>query len=169
MPKTILLAEDSEDDVFFIARAFKAVGMISPLSRVCNGQDAIDYLSGKGLYADRVKFPFPSLVLMDIKMPFMSGFDVLRWLRQQSMFATLPTIIFTTSSQERDVERAYALGANAYLVKPSKLEECTTLAGLIKQFWLDANVPPPLLSPQREVVGRKEACLRSSADAAPQK
>jgi CheY-like chemotaxis protein len=138
------LVEDSEDDVFFIARAFQAVGLISPLARACNGQDAIDYLSGKNSYTDRLKFPFPALVLLDVKMPFMSGFDVLHWLRQQPMLATLPVIIFTTSNQERDVERAYALGANAYLVKPARLEDCTTLAGLIKQFWLEANIPPPV-------------------------
>jgi CheY-like chemotaxis protein len=142
MPKTILVVEDSDDDVFLLSRAFKSADLISPLLRAANGQEAIDYLSGKGDYADRAKFPFPSLVLLDIKMPFISGFEVLSWVRQQTGFGALPIVVFTTSDQECDVKRAYAAGANAYLVKPAQLEACEHLARLIKQFWIDANVGP---------------------------
>jgi len=144
MPKTILLVEDSEDDAFFITRAFKAVGMVSPFSRVEDGQKAIDYLSGRNPFADRARFPMPSLVLMDIKLPFMSGFEVLRWIREQPAFPTLPVVMFTSSNQECDIEKAYSLGANAYLMKPNHGEHYSELAGLIKRFWLDANLPPPL-------------------------
>lgn len=144
MPKTILLVEDSEDDAFFITRAFKAVGMVSPFSRVEDGQKAIDYLSAKGSYADRARFPMPSLVLMDVKLPFISGFEVLRWIREQSGFPRLPVVMFTSSNQECDVEKAYALGTNAYLMKPNHGEHYSDVAALIKRFWLDANLPPPL-------------------------
>ena len=144
MPRTILLVEDSEDDVFLITRAFKSAGLVTPIARACNGQDAIDYLSGKDNYADRAKFPLPALVLLDIKMPFISGFEVLSWVRAQPPLATLPVVVFTTSDQECDVKRAYASGANAYLVKPAHLEDCESLAVLIKQFWVDANVAPPI-------------------------
>jgi CheY-like chemotaxis protein len=144
MAKSILLVEDNEDDVFFITRAFKAVGMLAHISRVENGQNAIDYLSGKQPYDDRARFPLPSLVLLDLKMPFLSGFEVLRWIRNQSSYCTVPVIIFTSSNQERDVEMAYELGANAYLVKPDQPDQCSDLAHLIKRFWLDVNLPPPI-------------------------
>ncbi len=147
MPKTILLVEDNDDDVFLITRAFKSVGLITPIARATDGQDAIDYLSGKGDYADRVKFPLPYLVLLDIKMPFLSGLEVLRWIRGHDLLAALPVVMFTTSSQECDVRSAYGSGANAFLVKPSRLEECTNIADLIKQFWIDANIAPPLEIP----------------------
>ncbi len=144
MPKTILLVEDSEDDAFFVTRAFKASGMISPFSWVEDGQKAIEYLSGTASYADRACFPMPSLVLMDIKLPFMSGFEVLRWIREQSCFPRLPVVMFTSSNQECDVEMAYALGANAYLMKPHHGDHYSDLAALIKRFWLDANLSPSL-------------------------
>ncbi len=144
MPKTILLVEDNDDDVFLITRAFQNVGLITPMVRATDGQNAIDYLSGTGTYADRVKYPLPALILLDIKMPFLSGLEVLRWLRAHPPLATLPVIMFTTSNQECDVRNAYACGANAFLVKPLRIEECTTMAGIIKQFWIDTNIAPPL-------------------------
>ena len=144
MPKTILLVEDSDDDVFLITRAFKSVGLVTPMVRATDGQDAINYLSGKGDYADRIKFPLPSLVLLDIKMPFISGLEVLRWIRAQAPLAALPVIMFTTSGQDCDVRSAYSSGANAFLIKPARLDECTSIAGVIKQFWIDANIAPPL-------------------------
>lgn len=155
MPKTILLVEDSDDDVFLIARAFKNVGLISPVVRASHGQEAIDYLSGQGCYSDRVKFPFPALVLLDVKLPFVSGLEVLAWIRQEPAFVGLPTIMFTTSSQDSDVKRAYAAGANAYIVKPANFEECMRLAGLIKQFWVEANVVPPVDLPAASTTARQ--------------
>ncbi|HEY0548294.1 MAG TPA: response regulator [Verrucomicrobiae bacterium] len=154
MPKTILLVEDNDDDVFLITRAFKSAGLITPMVRATDGQDAIDYLSGKDRYVDRVKFPMPALVLLDIKMPFISGLEVLRWIRGQPPFAPLPVVMFTTSSQECDVRSAYGSGANAFLVKPARLEECTNIASVIKQFWIDANIALPpevgITAPQGE-------------------
>jgi CheY-like chemotaxis protein len=160
-----LLVEDNDDDVFLITRAFKNVGLITPMVRATDGQDAIDYLSGQGAYADRVKFPMPSLVLLDIKMPFISGLEVLRWIRGQAGLATLPVIMFTTSSQECDVRSAYGSGANAFLVKPARLEECTSIANVIKQFWIDANIAPapevPATAPQPEASPAPRARMSS--------
>ena len=165
MPKKILLVEDNDDDVFLITRAFKNVGLVTPMVRATDGQNAIDYLSGKGEYADRVKFPMPSLVLLDIKMPFLSGLEVLRWIRSQAPLAALPVIMFTTSSQECDVRSAYSLGANAFLVKPARLEECTNIASVIKQFWIDANIAPSIevaaSAPQSEVHPMRKALSSS--------
>jgi CheY-like chemotaxis protein len=143
MPKTVLVVEDSQDDVFFVTRAFKSVGLAAPISIAEDGRKARDYLSGEGSYSDRAGFPIPSVVLLDIRMPFMSGFEVLSWIREQSSFRTLPVIMFSSSDQECDVERAYALGANAFLVKPTRVEAYPQLASVIKQFWIDANIPPP--------------------------
>ena len=159
MPRTILLVEDSEDDVFFLTRAFKAAGLLTPLARVENGEKAIDYLSGRPPYDDRAFYPLPSLILLDLKMPFVSGFEVLRWVRTWSCCPKVPVIVFTTSSQERDVETAYDLGANAYIVKPDHADECSDLATLIKRFWLDTNLTPPIKP--AEVVVPVEAVLTS--------
>jgi CheY-like chemotaxis protein len=142
MPKNILLVEDSEDDAFFIIRAFKNAGMLAPVSHVEDGNQAVEYISGRGLYADRAQFPMPPLILLDIKMPFMSGFEVLRWIREQSSFPNVPVVMCTSSNQDCDIEKAYALGANAYLMKPNHGEDYSDLASLIKRFWLEANLPP---------------------------
>ena len=162
MPRTILLVEDSEDDVFFLTRAFKAAGLITPLARVENGQRAIDYLSGRQPYDDRARFPLPALVLLDLKMPFLSGFEVLRWIRNQSAYARVPVIVFTTSNQERDVETAYEAGANAYVVKPDQPDQCSDLAALIKRFWLDVNIPPPIKAAEGDIAVLPE-CKTESA------
>ena len=142
MPKAILLVEDSRDDAFFMTRAFKNIGMLAPLLHVEDGTIALEYLSGRGPYANRAQFPMPALVLLDIKMPFLSGFEVLRWIREQSTFPTVPVVMFTSSNQECDVEKAYSLGANAYLMKPNHGGDYSDLASLIKRFWLEANLPP---------------------------
>jgi CheY-like chemotaxis protein len=161
MPRTILLVEDSDDDVFFMIRAFKAAGLLTPPARVENGQKAIDYLSGNAPYDDRARHPLPALILLDLKMPFLSGFEVLRWVRSQSCCTKVPVIVFTTSSQERDVETAYELGANAFLVKPDHAEECSDLAALIKRFWLDTNVPPPVKPVEAAVAADSLAASKS--------
>src|SRR5262245_19686151 len=132
MPKAILLVEDSEDDVFFAMRAFKAAGIVAPVLRVEDGHRAIDYLSGKGRYAERAKFPLPHVFLLDIKMAFLTGFDGLQWIRAESSCPRVPVVMFTSSDQECDIEKAYAFGANAYLVKPNQADNFSDLAALIK-------------------------------------
>ena len=143
MPKTILLVEDNDDDVFFAMRAFNTAGTVAPILRAEDGRSAIEYLSGKGPYSERAKFPLPHVVLLDIKLPFLTGFEVLQWIREESSNPGVPVVMFTSSNQECDIEKAYALGANAYLVKPSQADNFSDLAALIKNFWLDANLPPP--------------------------
>lgn len=152
MPKPVLIVEDNDDDSFFMMRAFRSTGMAVPPIRVEDGQKAIHYLAGSGEFEDRSKFPQPVLVLLDIKLPFASGFDVLRWVREESACPNLPVIMLTSSNQERDVEEAYALGANAYLMKPSQGDECLEIARAIKRFWLDANILPAF----------KDSCLKKA-------
>jgi CheY-like chemotaxis protein len=142
MNETILLVEDEEDDVFFMQRVFKEVGILNPLQVCLEGEETMHYLSGKGKYANREQFPLPGLTLLDLKLPRVMGFEVLKWIREQPELKALIVIILTSSQQVADVEMAYQLGANAYLVKPSSSPELLKIAKGIKQFWLELNHGP---------------------------
>ena len=142
MPRTILIVEDNDDDAFFLQRAFKKAGVVRPLPRVDDGQKAIEYLSGAGDYADRLKHPFPCAVLLDIKLPKRNGFEVLAWVREKCGCPRLPVLMFSSSGLEDDVEKAYELGANGYIKKPGQAEDLEDFAMLVKRFWIDANIPP---------------------------
>jgi|SRR5665213_2078151 len=140
--KTILLVEDEESDIFFLKLAFKVAGILNPLQVVQDGDEALDYLSGAGKYADREQFPLPCLTLLDLKLPHMMGLEVLKWIREQPCFKTLIVIVLTSSRHKSDIETAYQLGANAYLVKPSTPRELREIARRIKLFWLELNQGP---------------------------
>ena len=137
------MADDSEDDRFFVERALDASGLGMFFHGVCDGQQAIDYLKAKEDFANRNKYPFPNLLLLDIKMPAVDGFDVLAWLREHPECKVIPTIIFSSSSRESDVHHSYVLGANAFIVKPTSAEELTKLIQLTYQFWSHCQTPPP--------------------------
>jgi CheY-like chemotaxis protein len=139
---SILLVEDDPNDVFFLQRAFTAAAIDNPLSVAQDGQEAIDYLSGLGKYADRARHPLPCLIILDLKMPRRTGMDVLQWLREQPVFRCIPVIVFSSSAQRYDVERAYGLGATAFVVKPANNERRSELAALVKGFWLEFNERP---------------------------
>jgi CheY-like chemotaxis protein len=141
---TILLVEDDQNDVFFAQYAFKEAGIANPVQAVGDGQQAIDYLLGQGPYADRERFPFPCLVLLDLKLPIKMGLDVLRWVRSQPQLKNLLVLVLTSSANVHDVDEAYRLGARAFLVKPVSTDERIKLARAIKQFWLDLNEQPSL-------------------------
>lgn len=155
MPAPVLYAEDEENDVFLMQRAFRKAGIVNPLQTAADGADAIRYLQGAGDYADRQRFPLPCLVLLDLNLPRRSGLEVLRWIREQRTLQSLPVVIFTSSSQHRDIAAAYELGANGYLVKPSGADQLIELAVALRQTCLEApvaadavlemngNVPPP--------------------------
>lgn len=131
----ILLVDDSEDDALLVRCVFERVGFGAPLQLAHDGEEVIAYLSGAGAYRDREKFPLPTVVLLDLNMPRKSGFDVLTWIRQQPAHKRLLVYILSASSQPDDIQRAYDLGANSYLVKPSALDELTAMArGLLA--WL---------------------------------
>lgn len=142
MNRTILLVEDSPDDVFFLQRAFKRAEIKNPLQVVKDGQQALGYLGGFAEYADREKHPLPCLVLLDLKLPYVPGLDVLKWIRSRTDLQTLPVIIFTSSSERSDVDRAYRLGANSFLVKPSDAEQLVGLAKSFAEYWLKNNLLP---------------------------
>jgi two-component system response regulator len=133
----ILVAEDDATDAYFFQRAFKRSGIPVTLHFVRDGQEVIDYLQGKGQFADRAAHPLPHLLLLDLKMPHLDGFDVLEWVRIQPGFRGMQIVIFSSSGEPRDINRAYGLGANWYLVKPHSMEELTALVGRFKKFWLE--------------------------------
>src|ERR1051325_2215773 len=115
---TILLVEDNEDDVFVMRRALKLANNSNPLQIVTDGQKALDYLSGEGEYAHREKFPLPFIMFLDLKLPYVDGFEILAWMRLRPELSQIVVIVLTSSAEERDHEKAYALGARSYLVKP---------------------------------------------------
>lgn len=132
---TILIIEDDPNDVILLKRALTREDINNPIQVVHDGQEALDYLQGEGKYADRAKFPFPSVVFTDLKMPRMSGFDVLQWLRNHPECAVIPVIILTASRLEEDIKKAYQMGANAYLVKPSQIGELQEMVKTAYNFW----------------------------------
>lgn len=140
LTKAVLLVEDEENDVIFFAMAMKKAGLGHLLRVAENGQKAIDYFQGVGEFGDRGLFPLPAVVLLDLKLPQVMGLDVLRWIREHQA-RTIVVIIFTSSNQEIDLQTAYGLGANAYLVKPGDPHKLEDLVDLIHRFWLGVNRP----------------------------
>jgi len=138
----ILHVEDDPNDVLLIDLAFRKAGLFPSLQVVNDGEGAIDYLAGHGSYSDRAVFPFPELILLDLKLPRRSGFEVLSWLRDREEMRRLPVVVLTSSNQPADVNRAYDLRANSYLVKPSGLGELTEMVHEIWDYWLRLNVRP---------------------------
>lgn len=142
MTKPILYVEDEENDQLLLRLAFQKAGVFTQLNCVGDGQSAIDYLAGNDRFADRDEYPIPGLVLLDLNLPRKSGIEILRWVRQQPEFQTVIVIVFSSSNREIDIRRAYAAGANAYVVKPSSLEKLVAVVRSIRDFWLNQNCPP---------------------------
>lgn len=140
--RPILQVEDDANDVFLLQHAMTAAGVENPIQVATDGQQAIDYLSGLGAFADREKFPLPCLVLLDLKLPYVMGLDVLKWIRLQPG-PILIVIMLTASAEDGDIASAYRLGANAFLTKPSKASSLVEMARAIKDFWLMQNTLPP--------------------------
>ena len=155
----ILLAEDREDDIVLVRKAFQRAGIVNPLFVVRDGEEAIAYLQGSGRYSNREEFPLPDLLLLDLKMPKVDGFEVLKWLRQQSGFGSLRVIVLTASDAIRDVNVAYQLGANSFLVKPLEFDNAVELSKVIQDYWLRRSKAPetsrePRKSPQKPGSGQ---------------
>jgi len=138
----ILLVEDSGDDAVIVRRAFEKLGVLNRIELVTDGDEAISYLAGAGVYADRERYPMPGLVLLDLKMPRRDGFEVLEWIRFQPELSRLPVVVLTTSDEIKDMSRAYAAGANSFLVKPMEFENYVGLLQTVKKFWPSLGGPP---------------------------
>lgn len=145
----ILLAEDDEDYVILIRQVFAKAHIPNPIHVVSNGEEAITYLKGEGKYANRDEYPLPDIFLLDLKMPRVNGIEVLKWLRQQPDLASLRVLVLTSSDRIRDVNEAYQLGANSFLVKPMDFQDFTQLSRLIADFWFKASRSPEISRPAR--------------------
>ena len=135
----ILLVEDEPNDVVLLQLAFERAGIDTSLQIVSNGRQAVDYLSGKGHFSNRDKFPVPRLVLLDLNLPVMSGLEVLKWIHDRPELALLLVVVLTSSAENRDIDQSYRLGARSYLVKPLSLLTRVDLARTIKHYWLELN------------------------------
>jgi CheY-like chemotaxis protein len=133
---TILLAEDEPNDAFFIRWGFEKAGCSHTISHVHDGQEALDYLNGEEQFADRSQFPKPDLLLLDLKMPRLTGFDVLEWLKNRPEFSNLPVVVFSSSDHQSDMDRAISLGAKGYRIKPNEIEKFVSLAKDLTSEWL---------------------------------
>ena len=161
--KPILQVEDDPNDVILLQHAMTKAGVVNPIQVATDGREAIDYLKGAGKFADRERFPLPCLVLLDLKLPYVMGLDVLKWIRQQPG-AALIVLLLTASAQDADIATAYRLGANALLTKPSKASKLEDMARAIKGFWLTHNTLPRESHPEAASSGLVRA--RTTAFAA---
>jgi CheY-like chemotaxis protein len=138
----ILIAEDREDDILLIRRSFIGAHVSNPIQIVRNGEQTISYLEGEGKFANRDEFPLPALLLLDLKMPRMDGFQVLNWIRQQPGLKPLRIIVLTASADMHDVNKAYELGANSFLVKPLDFENFVEMSRFLNDYWLRLDKAP---------------------------
>lgn len=132
----ILIADDDENDVFFVRRAFERVGLVNPLFVTHDGQEAIDYLQGLPPYQDRAQYPLPGLLLLDLKMPRVNGFDVLSWVTRRPELKELCVVVLSSSSHEEDIRKAKELGAHDFRTKPSDFHELVELVREVQSRWL---------------------------------
>ena len=143
-PNVLLHVEDDPNDVLLLQRAFRKANAALAIQAVTDGDKAVAYLSGTEEYADREKYPLPAVILLDLKMPRKSGLEVLAWIRGEPKLRRLIVVIFTSSKHDEDVNKAYEIGANSYLVKPVGFDMLVDLAKMIQQYWINMNEHPQL-------------------------
>ena len=135
----VLLVEDNPDEVFITQRAFRKGEVANPLTVVTNGRQALDFLFSQGSYADRDKNDKPAVILLDLKLPLVSGLDVLKELKSNPNTNPIPILVLTSSTEERDQTESYRLGANDFICKPTSLLEFIEIVRKIKARWLDPS------------------------------
>jgi CheY-like chemotaxis protein len=138
----ILLVEDNEDDAFLLTRALRTAEVDNPVHVVTDGEQAVDYLKGTGRFADRTQHPLPGLVLLDLKLPRISGFEVLQWIQNETALPELVVVVLSSSGEKRDINMAYRFGARSYVVKPPTQASFVDLAKGLKLYWLQLNQAP---------------------------
>jgi len=134
----ILAAENEETDRFILNLAYERTKLPRPLVFVSDGTECVEYLSGVGRFADRALHPLPALLLLDLKMPRMHGFEVLEWLATQPQFKDLPVVVLSSSSDDFDIRMARKLGARDYLVKPNSLDAIVKILQQLNERWANS-------------------------------
>ncbi len=140
-PLTILVAEDEIGDILLLRRAFEEAGVSSPVYFARDGLEVIDYLGGKAPFDDPVKHPLPALLLLDLGLPRMDGFQVIKWIRNEPRLRYMAVVVFSSSEDPQHVSRAYELGANSYIVKPVDPHDLVRIVSQLQQYWLSINTP----------------------------
>jgi CheY-like chemotaxis protein len=138
----ILLAEDNPDDALLFELAFRKAGLSNPIYTVSDGDLAIEYLKGEGAHQDRTRFPIPRLLIVDLKMQRVGGFEVLAWVRKSPQWRCLPVIVLTTSYYGPDIKAAYELGANSFLTKPNEFNDFVMTVKQMGDYWLRKSTLP---------------------------
>lgn len=138
----ILLVEDSPNDLELLKRFFSKAGLQKPVQSVPDGVEAMSYLLGRGPYADRRTYPEPNILLIDINMPRVNGLELMSWLRTQPDFEHLVVIALSGSVEQEEIDRAYQMGANSYLQKPSSVAELEQMARAFYEYWVRSNYLP---------------------------
>jgi len=138
----ILIVEDDPNDALLLKRALRKAHCANPIHVVGDGEKAVEYLRGDGAYTDRERYPLPVLMLLDLKLPRMSGHEVLEWLRQQPLLKRLPVVVLTGSDRQADIDRVYDLGANSYLVKPVGFDALLDIVKTLDLYWTILNERP---------------------------
>jgi CheY-like chemotaxis protein len=141
--RAILLIEDNDDDLFLMKRALKDAGFTNALHTVQDGDQAIEYLGGTGRYGDRLRYPIPALIFLDLKLPGKSGHEVLTWVRAQPHLDSTVVVVLTSSDLGPDVKNAYRIGADSYLVKPPTADKLTKLSQVFNWSWLERQQLEP--------------------------
>lgn len=144
-----LLVEDNEDHVLLIRRAFLKSKVVNPLQVARSGEEAISYLEGTRGFSNRAEFPLPAVILLDLKLTGMDGFAVLRWIRQQPALRAVRVVVLTSSNAIRDVNLAYQLGANSFLVKPVDFEDFVRVTQALQGYWLWTDKEPQISRPPK--------------------
>jgi CheY-like chemotaxis protein len=142
----VLLVEDDPNDVLLTELAFEEARLPNALHVVRDGQEAVAYLAGEGPYGDRRRHPLPGLILLDLKLPRRSGFEVLAWIRGHPVLRRLPVVVLTSSREAADIDRAYGLGASSYIVKPVAHEGLLECVRTLERYWFGLNERPSLSS-----------------------
>jgi CheY-like chemotaxis protein len=147
---TILLVEDEAADAALIQRAFKKVGVQNPIAHLPHGDEALAYLEGINQYSDRLKFPLPVLIILDLKLRGMSGLQLLKWIRTKRDLRLIPVVVLTGSADTTQMQAAYEAGANSYLLKPADRTEIIRVIEMVERYWIQHNVAPPLVRRAQE-------------------
>ena len=142
---TILLIEDDPSDAALLCRGFEKANVLNPIVHLKDGDSALGYLAGAGTYRDRTKFPLPALILLDLKLPGMSGLQLLQWMRVQPEVRRIPVAVLTTDDDPKTINAAYDLGANSFLVKPTDPARVGTMVETIQRYWMELNERPQLV------------------------
>ncbi len=133
---TVLLADDDSNDIFFLRRAFQKAGLSNAVMDVPDGEKAIEYLGGQNNYSDRTRYPIPALLILDLKMPKINGFEVLEWIGTRAELRNLKVVVLSSSGLQADMQRARALGAHDYRVKPADLDDMVNMVKDVAGRWL---------------------------------